>query len=154
MSSRDLSTLLRRTPFSQGMSEDAVALMAGCAENVRFADGERLFQADTPAEASYLIRAGRVSMELHGGGGAIPLETAEEGELVGWSWLFPPYCWHFDAVAVGSVRALRFDGACLRAKCEADPAFGYDLVKRILYQAQQRLERSRMQALDLYGGGR
>ena len=154
MSAKDLSPLLRRHPFCEGMSDDTIALLAGCAENVRFGDGERLFRANAPAESSYLIRAGRVSMEMNGGSGAVPMETAEDGEIVGWSWLFPPYCWHFDAVAVGPVRALRLDGDCLRRKCEADAAFGYDLVKRILYQAQQRLERSRMQALDVYGGGR
>ena len=155
MSVSDLTPVLRRHPFCEGMGEDTLALLSGCAENVRFADGERLFRADSPADSSYLLRAGRVAYELHAGGvGTVLLETAEEGELVGWSWLFPPYRWHFDAVAVGPVRALRLDGSCLRNKCEADPAFGFDLTRRILIQAQQRLERSRMQALDVYGGAR
>jgi CRP/FNR family transcriptional regulator, cyclic AMP receptor protein len=150
-----LQPLLARHPFCRGMDEAQLALLAGCAENVRFPDGAALFRAGEAADASYLLRAGRVSLQLHGAGaGASPLETAEEGELLGWSWLFPPYRWHFDAVAVGAVRALRLDGTCLRNKCEADPAFGFDLARRILYQAQQRLERSRMQALDLYGTAR
>ncbi|MCB9758366.1 MAG: cyclic nucleotide-binding domain-containing protein [Alphaproteobacteria bacterium] len=148
-----LEPLLRRHPFCRDMPDDAIALMTGCAENLKFAPGERLFRAGASADRTFLIRSGRVGFELPASGGR-PIETAEEGELVGWSWLFPPYAWHFDAVAVGPVRALSLDGACLRRKCEADPAFGYDLVKRILYQAQQRLERSRMQALDVFGGPR
>jgi CRP/FNR family transcriptional regulator, cyclic AMP receptor protein len=155
VSATDLSPLLREHPFCRGMSEAAVALLTGCARNVRYADGEVLFRAHEAADSTYLIRQGRVALELHGAGERpVRLETAEEGELVGWSWLFPPYRWHFDAVAVGPVRALQLDGACLRNKCEADPAFGFDLTRRILVQVQQRLERSRLQALDVYGGGR
>lgn len=154
MTASSLAPILERHPFCKGMRPEAIELMAGCAENLRYADGEVLFRANSPAEHSFLLRAGRVSMVMHGAGhGSVLIETAEEGELVGWSWLFLPYQWHFDAVAVGPVRAIRVDGNCMRRKCEADPAFGYDLVKRILYQAQQRLERSRMQAMDLYRGG-
>lgn len=153
MTEHGLDVILARQEFCRGMGPDALALLAGCAENARYTDGEYLFRADTPAEHSFLVRGGRVSLQLHGPGkGVVPLETAEEGELIGWAWLFPPYRWHYDAVAVGPVRALRFDGACLRRKCESDAAFGYDLLKRILLQAEERLERSRMQALDLYGG--
>ncbi len=153
MKTQSFATILARYPFCRGMSEEALELLAGCAENVRYADGEALFKAHTPAEHTFMIRAGRVAIELPGGrSGTVPLETAEEGELIGWAFLFPPYHWQFDAIARGPVRGLRFDGACLRNKCEADPAFGYDLLKRILYQATQRLERSHVQSLDVYGG--
>jgi CRP-like cAMP-binding protein len=94
-----------------------------------------------------LIRAGRVAVVVHGLDLA---ETAEEGDLVGWSWLFPPYRWHFDARAVTPVRAIELDGACLREKCEADPRFGFELTKRFLYQAHRRLEQSRLRAMDVY----
>lgn len=152
MSPKSFASILARYPFCHGMSDEALDLLAGCAENVHYADGEHIFKAHSPADHTYLIRAGRVAIELHGGqGGAVPLETAEEGEIIGWALLFPPYQWQFDAIARGPVRALRFDGECLRNKCETDPAFGYDLLKRVLYQAIQRLERSHLQALDLYG---
>jgi CRP/FNR family cyclic AMP-dependent transcriptional regulator len=70
--------------------------------------------------------------------------------VLGWSWLFPPYRWQFDARAVEPVRAFRLDGNCLRTKCEADHDLGYELVKRFLYQVHTRLERTRMQLLDIY----
>lgn len=149
-----LERVLREHPFCKGMSEPALALLTGCASNHKLASGERLFRAGEAAESTWLIRAGRVAFELPVGAARMPLETAEEGELVGWAWLFPPYEYHFDAVAVGPVRVLRLDGGCLRRKCEADPAFGYDFVKRVLYQAHQRLERSRLQAMDVYGVSR
>lgn len=153
MSPKSFASVLARYPFCRGMSDEALELLSGCAESVRYSDGELLFKAHTPADHTFLIRAGRVAIEMPGGAGSnLPLETAEEGELVGWAFLFPPYHWQFDAVARGPVRVLRFDGECLRNKCESDPAFGYDLLKRILYQAIQRLERSHVQALDLFGG--
>jgi len=79
------------------------------------------------------------------------LQTADAGEVVGWSWLFPPYQWKFDLRAIESVRAVSFDGACLRGKCEQDPAMGFDFMKRFAQVFMQRLEATRLQLLDLYG---
>lgn len=150
---QNLAPLLERHPFCQGFDPAHLALMAGCAENLSWADGEALARVDQPAEHGFLIRAGRVALYLNAGGKRLLLETVEEGELLGWSWLYPPYRWQFDAIAQGPVRALRLDGSCLRRKCETDPAFGFSLTRRILQQAQTRLERSRLQALDVYGRG-
>ena len=79
------------------------------------------------------------------------IETIEGGEVLGWSWLFPPYRTFFDARALNAVRALSLDGSCLRTKCEKDPAFGYELLKRFAGVVISRLEATRMQLLDLYG---
>ena len=86
--------------------------------------------------------------------GAVVIETIEAGEVVGWSWLFPPYQWHFDARAVSLVRATSFDGVCLREKCEQDPAFGYDLMSRFTQVLIERLQWTRLRLLDVYGDGR
>ena len=150
MDLQPLTSLIAGHPFCQGMREDDLALITGCAANRRYAPGELLFRAGDQAAHTWLLRQGRVSFEVAGPHGAVPLETAEEGELVGWAWLFPPYQYHFDARAVGVVRAFELDGACLRHKCEADPRFGYELTRRMLQAAHRRLERSRLQALDVY----
>ena len=142
---------MARHPFCADMSVADVALLAGCAENVKFAPGELLFRNGAQANSSYLLRAGRVALVVHGAGVA---ETAEAGELLGWSWLHPPYRWHFDARAETAVRAVRLDGDCLRRKCEADPRFGFDLTRRILFQVTRRLERSRLHGLDVFRGAR
>ena len=83
-----------------------------------------------PADAFYVIREGAVALETDvPGRGAVTLETLHDGDLLGWSWLVPPYRTAFDARALGTTHAIAFDGACLRGKCEADPALGYDLLK-------------------------
>ena len=144
---KSLASIIARHPFCEGMAPEDLELLSGCAENVKFAPGELLLRNGQPAAESFLIRAGRVAMVVHG---KEVTETAEEGELLGWSWLFPPYRWHFDARAVSAVRAIRLDGDCLRAKCEADPRFGFDVTKRVLYQVTRRLERSRLHSMDVY----
>ena len=101
------------------------------------------------------MRAGRVAIELHAPGrGARVLQTVGPGEILGWSWLFPPYRWAFDARAVEEVRAVEFDGACLRKKCEADPVLGYALMKRFAGVFARRLQATRVQLLDLYAQDR
>ena len=151
MSIQSLAPIIARHPFCEGMSTPDLELLAGCAENVKFGPGEFLFRNGTEAHSSFLLRAGRVALVVHGAGVA---ETAEAGELLGWSWLHPPYRWHFDARAETAVRAIRLDGDCLRAKCEADSRFGFDLSKRILFQVTRRLERSRLHGLDVFRGAR
>jgi len=147
MSLEGLDTLIRRHPAFEGLDDADLTTLAGCARNVKYAAGELLARNGEASDRTFLIRAGRVALEVHG---VQIVETAEEGDLVGWSWLFPPYRWHFDARAVTPVRAIELDGACLRGKCEGDPRFGYEFVKRILFQAHRRLERSRLHALDVY----
>jgi hypothetical protein len=82
--------------------------------------------------------------------GAITIETVGDGELLGWSWLIPPFQWHFDARALNLTRAIALDARCLRGKCDADPALGYELLKRFSQVMEQRLEATRLQLLDLY----
>ena len=151
----DLSRLLREHPFVRGLDEEKVHFLTGCASNVRFGADEYLIREGAEADASFLIRTGRVVLEIDvPGRGAKQIQTVEEGEVLGWSWLFPPYRWQFDARAIGPVRALKLDGACLRNKCEADHHLGYEVLKRLLYQVHQRLERTRLQLLDVYRANR
>jgi CRP/FNR family transcriptional regulator, cyclic AMP receptor protein len=147
----DLERLLREHRFLEGMDDRYLRFLTGCAANVRMAAGEYLFKEGASADACYLIRAGRVALEVHvPGRGTTMIETIEEGEVLGWSWLYPPYRWAFDARAVQPVRAITLDGNCLRDKCEADHDLGYELLKRFLRQVERRIERTRMQMLDLY----
>ena len=98
------------------------------------------------------MRHGRVVLETFvPGRGALTIETLEEGDLLGWSWLFPPYRWHFDARALDLVRAVAFDGACLRGKIDDDHALGYELLDRFSPVMLERLQATRLQLLDVYG---
>jgi len=123
----------------------------GCAMSVKFEPGELLFQEGDPAERFYVIRFGRVLVETHAPGrGRLKIETVDAGEVLGWSWLFPPYRCHFDARAETLVRALALDGLCLRGKCGHDPALGYELMRCFAQVVIGRLEATQLQLVDLY----
>jgi len=120
----------------------------------RFSAREVVFHEGDPADTFLLIDAGRVAVRAATPTGSQVLDTAEAGDVLGWSWLVPPYRWTFDGRAVEEVRAVEFDGACLRGKCDADPALGYDLMSRFAQVLIERLQWTRLRLLDVYGDGR
>jgi CRP-like cAMP-binding protein len=147
-----MEEVLGSHPFFAGLNAGAMRLIAGCASNVHFAEGEFLFHEGHDANQFWVIRRGRVAMQLESPGqGAIVTDTMDEGEVVGWSWLVPPYRFFADGRAVTPVSATALDGACLRGKCEADPELGYQLLKRVTSVMYQRLQSTRIRLLDLYG---
>ena len=148
----NLEPILAEHPFSKGLNPEYLQLIVGCASNVRFEARQQIYRAGEEANTFYIIRTGRVSVELFvPGRGNVTLETLGEGDVLGWSWIFPPYTWHFDARAVELTRATALDGKCLRSKCEADPAFGFELIKRVSHMLMHRLHATRLQVLDVYG---
>jgi CRP-like cAMP-binding protein len=147
-----LDRIVAAHPFFAGLGPEAVGLFAGCARNVRFADGEYLFRTGSAADEFYLVREGRVALEIQAPGrGALGFQTVEAGEIAGLSWLIPPYRWVSDARAVGPVRAIGIDGKCIRGKCEADHELGYQLLMRVVPVLVSRLQATRLQILDVYG---
>jgi CRP-like cAMP-binding protein len=146
-----LAPILGEHPVLQGLPPEHLDLIVGCASNVRFNPGDFIFRAGQEANAFYVVRSGRVSVETFAPQrGAISIETIGDGELLGWSWLIPPFEWHFDARALSLTRAIALDARCLRGKCDADPVLGYELLKRFSQVMEQRLEATRLQLLDLY----
>ncbi len=147
-----MAELVAAQPLFAGLPSGAAELVAGCGRNVAV-DRDRLLLAEgDDATTFYLIRRGLVAVEVHGPDrGSLVVDTAGPGQVVGWSWLVPPYRWTFDARAVEPVGAIAIDGACLRAKADEDPAFGYALLQRISTMLLDRLQSTRLQLLDLYG---
>lgn len=126
-------------------------LIAGCAKNVQFPDNRFLFREGNEADCFYLVRDGVVSLEAASPkAGNLVIQTVHAGEVVGWSWLFPPFRWHFDARIVEPVRATRFDGKCLRKKCDENPRLGYELMKRFSGMLLARLQSTRLQLIEAY----
>jgi len=147
-----IKDLLEGHPFFAGLSPSALELIAGCASNVHFAEGDRIFNQGEPASLFYVLRHGRVALEVYSPAkGPLVIDTMDEGEVLGWSWLVPPYQYFADARAVTPVSATALDGACLRGKCEADPDLGYQLLKRVTTVMYDRLRSTRIRMLDLYG---
>jgi len=145
-------TLISEHPFFKGLEPRLLELIVGCSANVRFNAGEFIAHEGDPADKFYLIRHGRVALEVFvPGRGPITIETMHEGDVLGWSWLIPPYHAHFDARALDLTRAVSVDGKCLRTKCDNDPGLGYEVLKRFSQLIVHRLTATRLQLLDLYG---
>jgi CRP/FNR family cyclic AMP-dependent transcriptional regulator len=152
MRTTTLEPIIRQHPFFAGFNDKHIKLITGCAKNVRFDEGHHLFREGDAADQFYVIREGMVAVHvLAPQTGFITVQTVGEGDVLGWSWLFPPHRWHFDARITRPTRALAFDGKCLRTKCDKDHDLGYELLKRFTRLVVERLEATRLQLLDLYG---
>ncbi len=148
----NLNRILTEHPFLSGMDKKHLELLTGCASNVVFKAGEYIFREGEDADSFYFIRSGKIVIETfvpHQG--AILIHTRNAGEVLGWSWLVPPYKWHFDARAIEVTRALAMDGKCLRGKCEEDHDLGYEIMKRFNLVIAERIEATRLQLMDIYG---
>lgn len=149
---KSLDRLVAEHPLFADLEAPYLELIAGCAKNVRFEAGERIFREGGKADEFYLVRHGQVAVEVFAPGrGSITIETLHAGQVLGWSWLLPPYRWHHDARAVELTRALAFDAECLRGKSDRDARFGLELMRRFAPLIVQRLERAELQLLDVYG---
>lgn len=149
-----LATVLAEHPFLKDLAPQHLELITGCSKNVRFDAGDFLCRHGENANEFWIIRQGRVSVETFSPTvGPITIQTVEEGDILGWGWLVPPYQWHFDARAIEMTRAISLDGTCLRNKCEADHDLGYELLKRFADIMARRLDATRLQILDVYGEG-
>lgn len=152
---RSIRDLLAAHPFFEGLPAADLELLAGCGHNEHLAAGAVLFEEGGEADRFFVIRRGRVALEVHAPGRpGIVVATLAEGDVVGWSWLFPPYRWQFDARVLDAVDLVVLDGTCLRGKCEDDTDLGYRLMRRFARLTQRRLQSTRLQLLDLYGEGR
>ena len=148
---RTIETLLEEHPFFEGMKEKDVACVAGCASNVHFNARQTLFNQQDPADHFYIIKSGKIAIDTTSvDRGVVTIETLGEGKVLGWSWLFPPYEWQYSARALEETSAIAMDARCLRGKCEDDPALGYELMKRFSAIMLRRMQRARMQILDVY----
>jgi CRP-like cAMP-binding protein len=149
---QSLEPVLGQHPFLKGLASKHLALLAGCASNMVFRAGDYLIREGEEANHFFLLRHGKVAIEIASPGlGVIPIQTIGQGDVLGWSWLIPPYRWRFDGRAVELSRVLALDGACLRAKCEEDHDLGYELLRRFAQVVVERLEATRLQLMDLYG---
>ena len=139
-------------PFFQGMTPEHLDILEAVADRVSFPAGTTIFREGGEAAVWYLVTDGVVTLEIDvPGQGPHILQTLHEGDVLGWSWLFPPYRWSFDAYARTDIEAIVFDADELRAKKHDDPSLGYDLMQRFAQVLVQRMQAARLQLLDIYG---
>jgi CRP-like cAMP-binding protein len=142
------ATALATHPFLHGMSRDHLAVLAENASDVTFPARHRLFEDGGAASRFWLIQSGSVALDLHvPGQGRVRIDSIGMGELLGWSWLFPPYNWAFGAVAASPVEAFEFDAREIRARCASDPALGYEVTWRLAHVLAKRLRSTRVRLI-------
>ena len=145
--------LLAAQPFLRGLTPEQLNLLAEDSMPAEFQPGERILSEGAPANRFYLILEGRVELESSVlDGEPVAVQTLGAGDLLGWSWLFPPFCWHFDARAVLPTKAILFYAKHVRELCEQDHDLGYELMKRVSIILIQRLQCSRSQWVVHHGG--
>ena len=149
-----LRGIIAEHPFFADLDAKYTDLLVGCASNVRFDADVYIFKEGEEANQFFLIRHGRVGVEIFAPQRKpVIIETLGEGEILGWSWLLPPYHWRFHARAVEQTRAIALDGRCLRMKCEENHDLGYELLKRFAKVIERRLEAVQLQLVDVYAVG-
>jgi CRP/FNR family cyclic AMP-dependent transcriptional regulator len=149
---KTLDAVIAESPVFAGLTQEQLEFIAGCAQNVHFEAGQTIAKRGDAADAFYLIRVGEVALDID-----IPnkksmrIDTVEAGQVLGWSWLIPPYQWNYDVTANELVRAVSFDGACIRGKCASDTELGFALLMRFSQVIVGRLQACRLRLLDIYG---
>jgi CRP/FNR family cyclic AMP-dependent transcriptional regulator len=148
ITSRDL---LAAHPFLDGLTSDQLTQLSAWAHRSQFHAGARIFSEGGRADKFWLIRDGHVTLDAQvPGRGQVVIETLGSGTVLGWSWLFPPYRWHFGATAVEPTLTVEFDAVGIRRLSQADPVLGYELTSRFTRILIDRLQATRVRLLDLY----
>jgi CRP-like cAMP-binding protein len=137
--------------FLRGMADGHLAVLSRLCWVVPVPEGHRFFAEGGPARRFWLIGSGHVALDLHAPGGRhLIVETLGQGDLLGLSWLAPPYRWQFGATALQYTMTFEFDSAAVRAACDSDAGLGYQLLWRVMSAATSRLQATRVRLLDLY----
>lgn len=148
----DVVDELTRHPFFAGFERKHLEKLAETVEGIAVWDSDAvIFRAGGEAGLCYLMKQGEVALEVHSpGAGSRIIQTVARGEVLGWSWLFPPYRWAFDARVMTPSQAIVLDGQALRDCIAADHDLGYEVMTRFAGLIVERLQATRLQLLDLY----
>lgn len=149
---KKIADIIKENPFFQDLSSNDIEFIASCAKNVAFKEKEIIASPGDAADEFYLIRQGQIRLSIE----TPPhkpfmLQTLGTNEIVGLAWLIPPYVWTISAQAIEATRAIAFDGACLREKCEQEPRLGFKLMKHLVQVLVVREDAARLHLLDIYG---
>jgi CRP/FNR family transcriptional regulator, cyclic AMP receptor protein len=146
-----MTTRVALHPFLVGMNRRQLVLLTDCAMAVQFKKGQLIFREGELANRFYLIETGKVNLESGGEeGNPVVIDTIGAGDLLGWSWMFQPYAWHFTARAVEQTTAIYFSGTILREHCEKDHSLGYELLKRMSLVMNRRMQAARNKMLAIH----
>lgn len=143
-----LREALASHPFFSGLPPAQLAALTDCARPRSVAAGDILFHEGGDADRFFVLTRGTVCVESKCNGRALVLQTLHEGEILGWSWLTPPFRWAFDARCAAPTEVVEVDAARLRSAFTADPGFGYHVVSRFAAVMGERLRAAHMRMLE------
>ncbi len=149
MTGQSIDDYLSAHDFFAGLDKRGKKFLSNSARDLQIKQGEVLFQPGASADKFYLLRSGEVSVRVPAVmGPALEIQKLKAGQILGWSWLIPPYRWNFQAMALEDSELLEFDGSIILAHCEEDYAFGYALLKLFASLMSERLDRARQKMMD------
>lgn len=149
MNNQSIEEYLSTHAFFSGMDASFLKFLSNSVTELQVEQGGVLFQHGNRADKFYLLRNGQVSIQVPAVmGPTLEIQTLGENQMLGWSWLIPPYRWSFQARALEDSDILEFDGSAILARCEQDPKFGYDLFKRFAALMSERLDAARQKMMD------
>jgi CRP/FNR family cyclic AMP-dependent transcriptional regulator len=145
MTAEDVAELLRTSPLFADLDAASLLALGRYGDEARFDTDGLLARDGWPADRFYVLLEGTVALEVHErDGNPMPIETLTVPDLIGWSWLMPPFRWHFDVRAVTPVRAIAIEAVALRVAMAVNPSFGYALLSRFARVLLQRLQATRL----------
>jgi CRP-like cAMP-binding protein len=149
MKTPSIEDYLSTHTFFAGLDSSFITFLSNSSKELSISNGDVLFQQGQHADKFFLLRKGKVLVQVPAlMGPALEIQTLRENQLLGWSWLIPPYRWNFLAKAAEDSDLLEFDGRTILVRCEEDPKFGYELLKRFAALMSERLEAARRRLMD------
>ena len=149
MTHSPIEKYLSTQEFFSGLSPEFIEFLASCASEQQIEPGQVLFRRGERAHHFYLIQSGSITIEIPAiTGPTLEVQSLGAGQILGWSWLIPPYQWNFQAKVEEPTTVLAFDGDAALARCEAEPKFGYAILKRFASLMAERLEVARQRMMD------
>ncbi|HKJ95539.1 MAG TPA: cyclic nucleotide-binding domain-containing protein [Gammaproteobacteria bacterium] len=149
MAEKSPAKLMSSHPFFDELDAADIDYLAARATRKHLKRGGVLFHHGEPADRFFLLLSGAITIEIPAiEGPSLEVQHLGEGKILGWSWLIAPYRWSFQARADEDTELLEFDGKAVRERCESDPRFGYEILKRFSSLMSDRLEASRTKMME------
>ena len=149
MSNQSIAEYLSAHDFFSEFSADLLEFLCECSCSYEIKKGQLLFLQGENADRFYVVRNGRISLQMPAiMGPTLEIQAVDEGQVLGWSWLISPYKWNFQTKAEEDTELLQFDGVAILARCEQEPKFGYELLKKFAVLMSVGLNAARQKMMD------
>jgi CRP/FNR family transcriptional regulator, cyclic AMP receptor protein len=149
MSNQSTTDYLSTHEFFSAFSNDILNFLSERSSMCEIKKGQILFRQGENADKFYVVRKGLISIQMPAiMGPTLEIQTLGKDQVLGWSWLISPYKWNFQTIAEEDSELLMFDGIAILARCEQEPKFGYELLKKFAELMSMRLDAARQKMMD------